>query len=261
MNRNYNKRVIFYAVVSVFTFVIAWSWFFQKQLKCFTIDWSRYQQIAADVYVNPEMGEEQRFKLLMDIEDARERLKAFMGDSGSRPVIIAANQPEVMAEFGAGLKSPGMNHITPFGTYIVLGPEGLNQDVICHELCHSELANRVGWYNREAKIPAWFDEGLALMLDYRYARTDFMWAVVTENGKKAPSLNELAHMQDFMHYTRISPFLSYVTSMREVSRWWNVAGGPVGFNLFVEKIKAGEPFEKAYKDVEAHWQHRQNSED
>ena len=41
--------------------------------------------------------------------------------------------------------------------------------MIAHELCHDELFARLGWWRVKRQIPQWFNEGLALMVDYRFS--------------------------------------------------------------------------------------------
>ena len=40
-------------------------------------------------------------------------------------------------------------------------------DVTAHELVHAEVVNRVGYLTRLLEIPTWFDEGVAMQVDYR----------------------------------------------------------------------------------------------
>jgi hypothetical protein len=244
------QKFFFYSGVLLFSFTLAYVLFFTNQVRCLLVAWSSdVELIAEGVYVEVGMSESEKALLLEDLELARERIAFFFGDCHSKPFVIAGHTSRVMAKYGANLKSPGMNHVTPVGSYIVLGPEGLNVDVISHEICHAELMERVGWANREFNIPTWFDEGLALMLDYRYANADAMWLMLTEDGKHAPALTELENMHDFMRYTRVSPYLSYVTAMREVARWWSVVG-PEGFDAFVSLVKKGKDFQDAYAETE-----------
>ncbi|MBT33101.1 MAG: hypothetical protein CMO01_25865 [Thalassobius sp.] len=248
------KVAFFYSFIVITTISVAYGIFFINQIRCIMVSYSGtgLREVDNGIYVDPEMDDIEVQLLLLNIEQSRDRVSLFFDSITASPTIIAGPSKDIMKKYGANLRSPGMNHITFLGTYIVLGPGGLNRDVISHELVHSELVSRVGWVNRETKIPTWFDEGLALMLDYRYANSDAMWMMLTSNGKNAPELPELANMHDFMRYTEKSPFFSYVTSMREVSRWWNIVGLE-GFNEFSELLKQGYSFEEAYQMTESRY--------
>jgi hypothetical protein len=243
------KTIYSYALVSLITLVVAYGLFFINQLRCIMVSYSSLRQVEERIFVDPEMDDIEVQLLMMNIEQSKDRLALFFDTIIAQPVIIAGPTKDIMERYGANMKSPGMNHITLLGTFIVLGPGGLNRDVISHELVHSELVSRIGWYNREAEIPTWFDEGLALMLDYRYANSETLWLMLTANGKNAPPLPELESMQDFMRYTEQSPFLSYVTASREVTRWWNIVGLE-GFNEFTSLLKEDANFGDAYKKIE-----------
>jgi hypothetical protein len=246
--RKFFPKAFFYAAIVVLTSLAAYTVIFASQVRCLFVEWSELEEIAPGVYVEPSMIGSDRAMLLAEIAESRIRLAAFFQKTKSVPIIIAGESERIMAQYGAPLGTPGMNHTTLFGSYIVLGAEGLNVDVISHELCHAELFARVGWYNRQTKIPTWFDEGLALILDYRYAQSDAMWLMITHHGKRAPSLEQLANMHDFMQYTAESPYLSYVTSMREVQAWWDVVGLE-GFEEFTQLLREGSAFQDAYKGV------------
>ena len=248
--KKFFKVIFFYSFIVITTVSVAYSFFFINQIRCIMVSYSDLKEVEKGIYVDPAMDDIEIQLLLLNIEQSKERVALFFDTTTSNPTIIAGPTKGIMKKYGANLRSPGMNHITLLGTFIVLGPGGLNRDVISHELVHSELVSRVGWMNREAKIPTWFDEGLALMLDYRYANSDAMWMMLTSNGKNAPALPELANMNDFMRYTEKSPFFSYVTAMREVSRWWNIVGLE-GFNNFSDLLKQGYSFERAYQSIEA----------
>ena len=51
---------------------------------------------------------------------------------------------------------------------LAIGQQGQNVDVVAHELMHAEIAERVGFWNRATKLPVWFDEGLAMQVDFRH---------------------------------------------------------------------------------------------
>ena len=103
------------------------------------------------------------------VQQARRRVDAFFGDTASSPLLACLATPVL------GLDVPyGSARFAPWlPTVIVLGPDGLNVDVMAHEWAHAELAARTSALLRTYKVPTWFDEGLAMQLDERsaYSRT------------------------------------------------------------------------------------------
>jgi len=81
--------------------------------------------------------------------------------------------PEQHAQYGIP-STPATVFYTPFRAIMVIGPDGINLDVLSHEMCHTELYHRLGWWRKEMRIPTWFDEGLAMQLDYRNTVSQLM---------------------------------------------------------------------------------------
>ncbi|GAB4334525.1 MAG: hypothetical protein OHK0038_11740 [Flammeovirgaceae bacterium] len=226
---------------------------FTQQVRCFFVQFSDLQRVDKNLYISRQLDGFQVIWFQENIKEAKNRLQQFFGEVKSNPIIIAGNDSTTIQRFGHPTINTGLMHSTPFGAYIVLGINGLNADVISHEYCHAELLARTNWWVRETQIPTWFDEGLALMLDYRFtgydADSEMLWILLTKHGKIAPSLDELEKMSDFQYYTNINPLLSYYTSHREVRRWLKIVGIE-GLEELCQKLKEGEDFHKVYKEIE-----------
>lgn len=149
---------------------------------------------------------------------------------------------------------------TPWGSsYIVLNADGLNTDVVAHELCHAELFERLGWWTTTRQIPQWFNEGLALMVDYRFvASTDSLQRYqdyaeeclyLSRGGQFEPSLEEISTMRGFFKHDDAYVMLAYMTAGREVSRWLSKVGKTKVAEL-THQIKQGNSFAKTYKTLE-----------
>lgn len=95
--------------------------------------------------------------------EAKKRTFGLFGTVTSSPVFTCIKNPVLgmNVTYGTSRFSPG------FPAIIVLGPEGLNIDVASHEYAHTELAERSSVLKRTYRIPTWFDEGLAMQVDYR----------------------------------------------------------------------------------------------
>lgn len=97
------------------------------------------------------------------VSEARTRVEAFVGKVHAAPWIICQRQ----SVFGLNV-SHGTARFAPFmPSFIVVGPFGINTDVIAHEWMHAEIAARTSALLRTYRIPTWFDEGLAMQLDQR----------------------------------------------------------------------------------------------
>lgn len=134
-------------------------------LACEFIEYSDYSEIAPNVFVSPFVNEDESGRLLSIINAGQLRVSNTFGTMISDPIVIVATTKDEASRFGSN--SYGKAHLTPIGQCIVLGPEGHNVDVIAHEYTHSEVHFRTGWFSHYLNIPIWFNEGVALLVDFR----------------------------------------------------------------------------------------------
>ncbi len=233
-------------------------------LKDFYLEKLDFEQ--TDIYVNPQMNKEERQNIILLYQKSRLRIDSLFGKTESKPSILVGNSNEVMQLFGNSTTpkqqvKTGMTHLTPFGAYIILSPEGTNIDVLSHELCHAELMERLGWKTRRLKIPIWFDEGLAMLVDKRFE----YWTALQEDWR---NLNDLeSNDSDFYSSTHpdslsFSKFslkdlqtteqfftsdaqLHYFLAQKEVTRWYNKKGQK-GLLELIDNLQENN-FEGSYK--------------
>lgn len=210
-------------------------------------------------YISRQTPVRQRFQLLQNDQKAIDRIGQFWGDRQGRAILIYCHSAELYARYcGNGSEaSAGCSLGTPWGdSFLVLGPEGNSADVIAHERCHDELLARVGWWRTSRQIPQWFNEGLALMVDYRFTNPhadarqrarDFRdeWEYRAYGRQMALSLDEIATMRGFFGGDYHHVMLAYYTAAAEVSRWLAKVGekGPVELT---RRVGEGEEFNEVY---------------
>jgi hypothetical protein len=149
-------------IISIFVL----SGFTQKHaLACEFIKYSNYLEIAPNVFASSSFNFDQKEQLLSTINLGKSRVNNTFGNMISNPkVVIVANDSEASA-FGSNAYGKAL--LTPLGQCIVFGPKGQNIDVIAHEYTHAEVHHRVGWLNHLLNVPIWFNEGIALLVDFR----------------------------------------------------------------------------------------------
>jgi hypothetical protein len=126
---------------------------------------SEYSEISPNVFASNSFNRDQQEKLLAVIELGKSRVNQTFGDMIANPkVVIAANDIEA-SDFGSNPYGKAL--LTPLGQCIIFGPKGQNIDVIAHEYTHAEVHYRVGWLNHMLNVPIWFNEGVALLVDFR----------------------------------------------------------------------------------------------
>ena len=95
---------------------------------------------------------------------ASSRIDKLFGARQANPVIVF-NAPERF--WPLSLNEYGSTSFLGQKTCVMIGAKGRNLDVVAHELMHAEIVHRVGYWRRLTALPVWFDEGLAMQVDFR----------------------------------------------------------------------------------------------
>lgn len=140
--------------------------FAQKHaLACELISYSNYVEISPNTFVSPSFNLAHREKLLSIINKGKARVSTTFGNMISEPKVIITTNDKESASFGSNAYGKAL--LTPLGQCLIFGVEGQNIDVIAHEYTHAEVHYRVGWLDHWLKVPVWFNEGVALLVDFR----------------------------------------------------------------------------------------------
>lgn len=240
---------------------------FPTLFRCLTIayspDFDRVSVGQRTVYSSKEANPRQRDVLVNHLHIASDRIRQFWGNQQGRAVLIYCPTQEQYARYCSGGEGAGCSLGMPWGdSFLVLGPEGNSPDVMAHELCHDELFARLGWLTIKRQVPQWFNEGLALMVDYRFssggstARERFLiydaewkYRAYGPQGlspQVVPVLSSLETTRDFFYgdYNRV--MLAYLTAGREVSRWLATVGSSALPRLIAD-LSTGADFAEVYQ--------------
>lgn len=130
-----------------------------------------FDRIAPSVYLERQAPERDAQRMLDLIDAAVARVEAGLGPIRAEPEILICHSEICDARLegqGAWARAFG-------SAFIVVGPPGRNVDILSHELAHIALHEQIGpWAQMRNAVPAWFDEGLAVVLsrDMRYLTED-----------------------------------------------------------------------------------------
>ena len=117
-------------------------------------------EIAPRVFTDAPAAEHRRIRQFWS--RAEKDTAAFFGPLQSRPITVICQQGPCIETFSSSSAASGVT----FGWQAIrIAPRGVRQTIITHERIHAELHWRLGVVGlaRNA-IPAWFDEGLAVLL-------------------------------------------------------------------------------------------------
>lgn len=226
---------------------------------CQTISFSTFTKVNKKLYVSEGIADNQRVRMYRSIVRAQQRVKSFWGGLVGNATIILCSSPDEYQKYCHSNEGAGCSLGTPWGdSYIVLNPYGLNEDVVSHEMCHDELFARLGWWKTAIEIPQWFNEGLALMLDYRFVSdTDSLkryhnykdeWMYLTNGAQEVLELRNLESMKGFFGGDSRHVMLAYMTAGMEVS-YWLMLTGKNSVRVLVDAVHQGNGFTKTYDSM------------
>ena len=194
---------------------------------------SNFVEIQKNIFVSPNTTSQQKKALLELIASAKKRIKNKFGEFTATPIIISSNDIDKLRYYVSN--SYGAAHFTLSNAYIILGPNGQNIDVVSHELVHSEIYTRIGYFNRWLKLPVWFDEGVAMQVDHRK---------VYNNPPKTIKVKQLKYGWQFFSGNQQN---HYAVAKHEVKKWLNASSDTAVYDLLTN-IKNGGSFKKAYNN-------------
>lgn len=120
------------------------------------------------------------------IKKAQARIRSRFGPLESSPTTYFFDTTDSF--WRLKLNSYGSTSFLGYKTCVAIGPNGQNVDVVAHELMHAEIASHTGFWARNRKLPVWFDEGLAMQVDFRERynlgkEADFSFATRLDSSK------------------------------------------------------------------------------
>lgn len=214
--------------------------------RCSRIDSNmEYVNIIDQVYVPISMSDEEEALTIAAYETAIERNNELFGGVIGEPTIIVTNEDEEALEFRGNYV--GATHNSVFGLYIIIGPDGLNEDVMSHEMAHSELSARVGWYKTN-KIPIWFNEGIATQVDYRKDYSLEQWNVITNNGSNILEVKQFDTPEEFYNNNFELRVNNYTLAKQELAKWLDLVGSD-GLNRIINTFVEGGDLYSLYSDM------------
>lgn len=181
------------------------------------------------------------------VRRGRERVRTFYGEITSTPTIIITENEKKLKRLGGG------HDIMTFAwgnvySYVSIDVDLLDVDSVAHELGHAETHKRLysGKITFGRGVPPWFDEGIALQMDYssRYSWDALMEC--TANMTVLPDFNNLANEKSYYECDEETLLYNYIVSKYEVGRWLLENEDVEGLVELLEKLNHGGDFYELY---------------
>lgn len=191
-----------------------------------------------------------RLRYLQLTRDARARIESTFGAVNSKPVLVYFNGRSSAGSDGSSdgrsgslgpfkLNSYGSTQFIGSRACILIGPQGQNVDVVAHELMHGELHHRVGYWQRFLQVPTWFDEGLAMQVDFRPRYT-----LSSAGAEEQAYLKNLTTSTSFFVADDKTLTRHYALAKRVVADWLHTAGANTLYPR-LQRIQDGATFIEA----------------
>lgn len=241
------KNIFFRTLVILFVFIplaaFAHSLVFPHETRAILIDFSGFTR-EGRLYYHPDTPREKIDSLHTLIALGAERLGELYGEKTCNPKFIYCEREEDFLKFSMSSSIPALAHLK-LGSYIVLGKDGIDIDIIAHEFSHAELYERLGFFKRMA-VPAWFDEGLAMQVDLRSYYSEESLRIKTHDFRDLPDVKVMNDLRRFQTGTREDIMIHYMTARYEVGKWYTQEK----LLDLIEKIKQGTTFNESFYTLE-----------
>ena len=213
---------------------------FPQETRCILIDFAGFKQ-QQNIYYRKKVPVGTIQQLIKLKFDAEKKVTNFWKDADNiRYKLIYCESQQDYKNYGSE-GSPAVANIK-MGAYVVMPKNMFDVNILSHEISHTVLYRKIGWYRLHFKIPVWFDEGLAMQVDDR----DY-YSIDTLLHKKAvgiilPDVTQMDTPEKFHNGSAEQIMLNYSTAKYIVHEWLMKNS----LNTFIKAIDNGYSFEKSY---------------
>ncbi len=214
---------------------------FPQETRCIFISFSNFEHKQNFYYSKTTVQVENLFQVKKAAED---KVKIFWKENALLDyTLIYCNTKKEYDKYGTP-NTPATTQ-RKLGAFVVISNEGVDEQIIAHEIAHTILYNHIGWYKAIYKIPTWFEEGLAMQVDDRPKYAIESLQLNVNNGFVLPNMSTIATGAQFYTGDDDTITLYYTIAKYVIHEWLKTHS----LGLFIQKMNNGENFEIAYKDA------------
>lgn len=242
-----SKKMILLGFIIIIVGLAIYTLGFTAVGRMVTIQSRGFNQVRRHVYVDKHFTHSTK-DILSIVDQAEKRVEKFWGKLDSNPTIIISDNDQTLHKLGWDGRPAQTTTYVCMGAhnYVIIAPNGVNVDVVAHELTHAELHERL--YKGklvaiQSYVPVWFDEGVATQNDYRSQYNDDAWKKATKNGME--KINFAKVESGFASADINTRRLSYTLSKHELKNWM-MEHQISGLVKLANEVCDGKKFSDAY---------------
>jgi hypothetical protein len=221
------------AIASVATFAMA----LPGPSACLVVGVLGFDTLAKNSLTDSRNSSKQD-RLIRVAQQAQERISTMFGPLQSTPYLVFFGETTRLAPFR--LNDYGSTQFIGSRACVMIGPKGQNVDVVAHEMMHAELHQRLGGWRHLRGVPTWFDEGLAMQVDFR-PRYD----LAAKEAAKSQQVRKLTDVAAFFQGDEATVVQHYALAKAEVSKALAKAGTASLYQRLA-RVKQGESIDAAF---------------
>ena len=196
--------LLFLPLIAVAHFIV-----FPQETRCMLIEYSDFKK-QENIFYRKDVPATSIQQLIKIKKEAEKKVAIFWKDSEHiNYKLIYCEAAEDYKNYGRE-GAPAVVNIK-MGAYVVIPKDMLDVNILSHEISHTVLYRKIGWYKYRFKIPTWFDEGFAMQVDMRdYYSTD---ALSRKNsGIILPDVTQMNTPEKFRKGSNDQVILNYLNA-------------------------------------------------
>jgi hypothetical protein len=213
---------------------------FPQQSRAILIGYSGFKKDGR-LYYSPDAPQNKIDSLKILIDLANSRIAGFWGEKKCNPHFIYCNNGNEFARYSHAPAAPAITHCK-LGCYIVLSTDGVDLDIIAHEMAHAEFYERIGFYKWTFSIPPWFKHGLAMQNDYRNYYSEDTLRVKSNNFTNLPDIQSYKKDNEFYAGSHEQVMLNYMTARYVFKKWYTKEK----LDKLINDLKSGKSYKEAF---------------
>jgi|GEM_PF-1203813 len=208
-----------------------------SDIVCLFVRSAALESLPDGTLVEPSSSESERAMFLELQSQAKARIEKIFGAPRAHPIVAFFRESRTF--WPLSVNNYGSSGAIGNTSCVIIGPKGQHVDVVAHELMHQELHERIGSWRMFTEVPVWFDEGVAMQVDFRPQYTLLKKAGSASNTGE---IRALKSVRQFNHGNDEEITRHYTFAKTEVAQWLDNVGRYDLYKRF-ERIRAGEKFD------------------